>query len=358
MITPLENYQNKIDKGLIVKDLAQEEAIKSLNKCYKQIVETQNTNRISRIFNTKSIKGLYLYGDVGRGKTLLMDIFFDTLPIKKKLRLHFHRFMALVHNDLNRFKNKKNPLDLVAENLLKKNKVICFDEFSVSDIADAMILGNLFKKLFAKKMILIITSNIKPDNLYLNGLQRKSFLPAIVQIKKYTKTVLIESKYDYRLNFLEKANTYQYPINEENNITLNNYFSKLATNTIQINNKININGRDINTKKVSDSVIWFDFKNICDGPRSQNDYIEIAKCYKTVIISDIPIFTQEYENQARRFIALIDEFYDRKIKVIISAEATIEKLYDGSKLKAEFKRTVSRLHEMQSYDYLSKPFRQ
>ena len=358
MITPIKNYQDKVLNGLIKDDQLQKEAMKILNQCYEEIVKLYDTSLVSKILinnlNHSSVKGIYLCGDVGRGKTMLMDIFYESLPIKNKLRLHFHSFMIMIHKELNRLKSKKNPLGLVAKDISKKAKIICLDEFSISDIADAMILGNLLKELFHRGVTLILTSNTEPDKLYLNGLQRERFLPAINLIKKNTNIFFLNSNNDYRLSFLEKADIYQYPITEDNNIKIKNYFNMMAANKIENKSYININNRKINTIKISDSIIWFNFDDICSSPRNKNDYIEIIKYYKTVIITNIPVLTLDHENQARRFITLIDEFYDRKVKMIFLAAAAIDNLYSGKKLAFEFKRTISRLKEMQSYEYLSK----
>ncbi len=358
MTTPIKNYQDKVLNGLIKDDHLQKEAMKILNQCYEEIVKLYDTSLVSKILinnlNHSSVKGIYLCGDVGRGKTMLMDIFYESLPIKNKLRLHFHSFMIMIHKELNRLKSKRNPLGLVAKDISKKAKIICLDEFSISDIADAMILGNLLKELFHKGVTLILTSNTEPDKLYLNGLQRERFLPAINLIKKNTNIFFLNSNNDYRLSFLEKADIYQYPITEDNNIKIKNYFNMMAANKIENKSYININNRKINTIKISDSIIWFNFDDICSSPRNKNDYIEIIKYYKTVIITNIPVLTLDHENQARRFITLIDEFYDRKVKMIFLAAAAIDKLYSGKKLAFEFKRTISRLKEMQSYEYLSK----
>tara|TARA_B100001250_G_C19816142_1_gene798516 strand:- start:1313 stop:2401 length:1089 start_codon:yes stop_codon:yes gene_type:complete len=358
MITPIKNYQDKVLNELIKDDRPQKEAMEILNQCYEEIIKIHNTSLVSKILinnlNQSSVKGVYLYGDVGRGKTMLMDIFYESLPIKNKLRLHFHSFMIMVHKELNRLKSRRNPLGLVAKGISKKAEVICLDEFSVSDIADAMILGNLLKELFHRGVTLILTSNTEPDNLYLNGLQRDRFLQAISLIKENTNTFFLNSKNDYRLSFLEKADIYQHPITEDNNIKIENYFNMVATSKIENKGHIKINNRKINTIKFSGSIIWFNFDDICSSPRNKNDYIEIIKYYKTVIITNIPALTLDHENQARRFISLIDEFYDRKVKMIFLADAAIDNLYSGKKLAFEFKRTISRLKEMQSYEYLSK----
>ena len=250
-------------------------------------------------------------------------------PAKKRLFYSYHQGKSFEMSD-----NKKKILD--CKKISKKAKIICLDEFSISDIADAMILGNLLKELFHRGVTLILTSNTEPDKLYLNGLQRERFLPAINLIKKNTNIFFLNSNNDYRLSFLEKADIYQYPITEDNNIKIKNYFNMMAANKIENKSYININNRKINTIKISDSIIWFNFDDICSSPRNKNDYIEIIKYYKTVIITNIPVLTLDHENQARRFITLIDEFYDRKVKMIFLAAAAIDKLYSGKKLAFEF----------------------
>jgi cell division protein ZapE len=299
------------------------------------------------------VRGLYLWGSVGRGKTFLMDLFYACLPFDDKLRRHFHRFLAGVHEELRTFRHEPDPLELVADSLASRTRIICFDEFAVTDIADAMILGNLFTGLFARGVTLATTSNIEPAELYRDGLQRARFLPTIELIETHTQVMHMGGKLDYRLRALERADVYQHPPGAEAEARLEEFFTSIAPDDGQGQGTIEVLGREIGCKNSADGVIWFEFDALCDGPRSQDDYIEIARCYQTVIVSNVPRFDTRLENQARRFIALVDEFYDRRVKLILSAEAELSGLYAGRRLEQAFVRTKSRLEEMQSHDYLA-----
>ena len=307
---------------------------------------------VSSLADSEPASGVYLWGGVGRGKTFVMDIFFDNLPFDDKLRFHFHRLMYRVHGHLRKLKHRENPMEIVAEDLARKARVICFDEFFVSDIADAMLLGNLLGALFRRGVALVATSNIPPDQLYHDGLQRRRFLPTIDMIKNNTEVVHVAGDDDYRLRVLEQAEIYHSPLDDCATNNLDDYFTRIAPDAGTCGQQIEILGRNILTRKRADGIAWFDFTDLCDGPRSQDDYIEIARCFQTVILSDVPILEKQKENQSRRFIALVDEFYDRKVKLIISATAEIDQLYVGSRLVREFERTRSRLREMQSMEYL------
>jgi cell division protein ZapE len=298
------------------------------------------------------VRGAYLWGGVGRGKTFMMDLFFESLPFEDKLRYHFHRLMYRVHGQLRQLKNTEDPLERVAEDLARKARVICFDEFFVSDIADAMLLGKLLDAMFRRGISLVTTSNISPDALYEGGLQRQRFLPAIGIIKSRTDVLHISGDTDYRLRVLEQAEIFHSPLDETAATQLEGYFDRIAPDTGTKLQEIEILGRNIGTRRRADGIVWFDFRALCDGPRNQNDYIEIARCFQTVILSDVPVLDEQHENPARRFVALVDEFYDRRVKLIVSAAASIDDLYTGSRLAKEFERTRSRLREMQSTSYL------
>jgi len=300
-------------------------------------------------------RGLYIWGDTGRGKTWLMDLFYEALPFSDKLRRHFHRFMADIHDDLRGLQYRQNPLDAVADRLARTTRVICFDEFFVSDIADAMILGTLFEGLFRRGVTLVATSNIPPRDLYKDGLQRARFLPAIDLIQLHTAVVHIEGHRDFRLRTLEQAEIYHHPLDRAARVSLTSSFEGVAPRVCWRANGLKVLGRLIPTVRLADGVVWFEFTDICDGPRSQADYIEIARGFHTVLVSGVPCFDETTEDQARRFIALVDEFYDRNVKLILSAAAPIEALYGGNRLEFEFRRTRSRLQEMQSHEYLSRP---
>ncbi|HSG65237.1 MAG TPA: cell division protein ZapE, partial [Gammaproteobacteria bacterium] len=302
-----------------------------------------------------AVSGVYLCGPVGRGKTFLMDLFYASLPFADKRRQHFHRFMNAVHTDLKKFRQHADPLELVAGNVAAETRVICFDELAVADIADAMILGNLFAALFARGVTLVATSNVGPRDLYKDGLQRQRFLPAIRLIEAHTEVLRLDGPLDFRLRALERADVYQHPIGQAAEQKLAEFFAEIAPEPGVSDMQIEVLGRRLEVRREANGIIWFDFAEICDGPRSQADYIEISRCYHTVLVSNVPQFTRSMENQARRFIALVDEFYDRRVNLILSAAVPPAELYAGQKLRFEFQRTKSRLEEMQSHEYLAAP---
>ncbi len=364
-MTPLERYQQDLLRPDFQHDAAQRFAIEKLQFLFESLIkkQQQSIGQKDLIFKLKTIlsghsgqepiKGLYLWGGVGRGKTYLMDIFYDCLPFENKMRSHFHRFMQYIHAELRLLEGNKNPLDMVASKIAKQASIICFDEFFVSDITDAMILGGLFERLFDLGVTLVATSNIVPDELYKNGLQRQRFLPAIVQLKKHCEVLNIDGGVDYRLRALEQADLYYFPLGAAADASLMKSLLSLAPDELCENVIVEVNYRQLHSRFEADDVVWFDFKELCDGPRSQNDYIELARIYHAVIVSNVPCLDASREDQARRFINMIDEFYDRNVKLVLSAEKSIADLYIGTKLKFEFERTQSRLLEMQSHSYLS-----
>jgi cell division protein ZapE len=301
------------------------------------------------------VRGVYLWGDVGRGKTFLMDLFFDALPFPDRLRYHFHRLMYRVHNRLRTLRSQTDPIEVVAREISEQARIICFDEFFVSDITDAMILGNLLEALFQRGVTLVATSNIPPDQLYAGGLQRQQFLPAIGFIREHTDVLHLAGSTDYRLRILEQAEIYHSPLDTSADRNLATWFAQIAPDEGRRDRTIEVNGRDIELRQRADGIAWFNFRMLCDGPRSQNDYIEIARAFQTVILSGVPVLDETMENQARRLVALVDEFYDHRVKLIISAAAPVDSLYRGSRLAREFARTRSRLVEMQSKSYLAAP---
>jgi cell division protein ZapE len=300
------------------------------------------------------MRGLYIHGGVGRGKTWLMDLFFQSLPFKDKQRSHFHRFMQFVHDELRKHSDESDPLERVADKVAKRARVLCFDELFVADIADAMLLGTLFKALFARGVTLIATSNVAPDDLYKDGLQRARFLPAIRAIKEHCEVIHMAVGTDYRLRLLERATTWYDCSHSEGTAALETLFVEVAGEPGVADSTLALNHRRLKTRRQADDAVWFTFKELCDGPRGQADYIELARCYHTVFLSEVPVLTIEHENQARRFISLVDEFYDRAVKLIICAAAPVDSLYQGKKLRFEFERTRSRLIEMQSQQYLAR----
>ena len=303
----------------------------------------------------ESVRGLYIWGGVGRGKTFLMDLFFESLEIKEKRRIHFHRMMHDVHERMKTLSFVEDPLDKVAAGIAQDTRVLCFDEFFVSDIGDAMILGKLLDGLFRRGVTLVTTSNSRPDDLYRDGLQRQRFLPAIALLNKHTEVVNMDGGTDYRLRILQKAGTYLSPNDAAAAQRLNYFFDESASLQIEADKNLDINGREVRARRCAKGVAWFRFEDICDGPRSQADYIEIARWYPSVIISGVPQFDALRDDQARRFVSLVDEFYDRRVKLILSADVGVDDLYAGNRLSFEFDRTTSRLIEMQSTAYLALP---
>jgi cell division protein ZapE len=365
MTTPWQRYQQDLKREDFSHDPAQERAAQLLQDLYDRLVAGGGQRRgglrrwwqRARGRRAEPQTGLYLWGGVGRGKTYLVDTFFDCLPFKEKMRVHFHRFMRRVHDDLTRLEGEKNPLEKVADQLADEAVVLCFDEFFVSDIADAMILGGLMEALFARGVTLVATSNIEPARLYENGLQRQRFLPAIALVEKYTHVFNLDAGVDYRLRTLEQAELYHYPLDAAADDSLRDSFERLAPKPGSHWERMEINGRYLTCRCRADDVGWFDFAELCDGPRSQNDYIELSRLFHAVLVSGVPVFTANSNDQARRFINLVDEFYDRNVKLVLAAAAPLESLYEGGSLAFEFQRTVSRLQEMQSYEYLGREHR-
>ena len=379
MPSPIEQYHNDQQQLGFSADIAQANAIEHLQRLYEDLCAderlnlspTQWSQRLSGWMGGKSkqqatIKGLYFWGGVGRGKTYLMDVFYQCLPFENKQRTHFHRFMRYVHGRLAVHTGAKNPLQLVAQELAKESRIICFDEFFVTDITDAMILAQLLDSLFGLGVVLVATSNIEPKGLYENGLQRQRFLPAIALLERYTEVVNVDGGVDYRLRTLSQAELYHWPLDEAADVSLASSFAALVPMLMPVsveprstdsgieNGIVNINGRDFTFIQQSDGIIWFTFDQLCVKPRSQNDYLELACEFHGLIISNVPCLRAGMEDQARRFVNLVDVCYDANLKVIISAEVPLLELYSGGQLDFVFRRTLSRLQEMQSYEYLAR----
>jgi cell division protein ZapE len=354
--TPRQRYEADLEQHGFLRDPAQDRAVGVLDALYQRLVTAPRASW-SRFLGREApaVKGLYLWGGVGRGKTWLMDTFFASLPFEDKLRLHFHRFMHEVHAELKSLPEQADPLKLVAQRFRSRARVICFDEFFVSDITDAMILGRLFENLFQLGVTLVATSNVPPDRLYQDGLQRERFLPAIRQIKSHTLVVEIGGRTDYRLLHMQDTQLFYVPAGAKADEHLERVFARLAGHHAPEAGDLAINGRSIPTRRHVDGVAWFDFAALCEGPRSQEDYIELARSFHTVLLSGIPELGRDDEDAARRFIALVDEFYDRRVKLAASAAVGLDELYSGKKLEFEFERARSRLTEMQTKEYLSEP---
>lgn len=356
-VTPLARYRAEITRLGWSHDPAQEEVARRLDLLHQALVSRPPPRKrlFARARPVTPVRGLYLWGDTGRGKTWLVDLFYKCLPFAEKTRRHFHRFMADVHADLREHSEHPDPLALVADGIAARARVICFDEFFVSDIADAMILGTLFEKLFTRGVTLVATSNVPPGLLYRDGLQRARFLPAIEQLERHTEVVHVEGDIDYRLRLLERAEIYYQPLDAAADAGLAALFEASAPEDTRNRGELRVLGRPIPVRHRADGVAWFEFDAICSGPRSQSDYIEIARSFHTVLVAGVPQFNADNENEARRFVALVDEFYDRRVKLILSAAVPLALLYRGQRLGFEFKRTASRLEEMHSKAYLAAP---
>lgn len=354
-------YQQECERHGYTADPAQQRIVVLLDELRDRLIKPPSNSLLKGLLNRGNHRelerGLYIWGGVGRGKTWLMDLFFSSLPFKDKQRSHFHRFMQSVHDELKKHKDRADPLELVADKIARRTRVLCFDELFVADIADAMILGNLFRGLFDRGVTLVATSNVPPDGLYKEGLQRARFLPAIRLLKENTQVVQMDGSTDYRLRVLERACTAFDSTDPATHQALDQLFENIAGERGAENSTLALNHRRLLSKRQTEDVVWFDFNELCDGPRGQADYIEIARCFHTVLLSDIPVLTPEQDNQTRRFVTVVDEFYDRSVKLIISAAAPAPQLYRGTKLAFEFERTRSRLIEMQSQEYLARPHR-
>ncbi|MBR7783118.1 cell division protein ZapE [Undibacterium luofuense] len=349
-----EFYQDAIDRRGFKLDSAQQRAVARLQQAYDEWIFYKNkrANRITRLISKPEIpKGVYMWGGVGRGKSFLMDSFFSVVPVVRKIRLHFHEFMRDVHGQLDELKGVEDPLKEVARRIAKKYRLICFDEFHVSDVADAMLLYNLLKALFDNGVSFVMTSNYDPDSLYPDGLHRDRMLPTIALLKERLDVLNVDSGNDYRHRALEQVQSYHAPLCAETDSKLRAAFRTLA-GASEEEPFVRIEGRVIPCLRRAGDVIWFDFHTLCGGPRSQNDYLEIASQFHSVILSSVPKMSASMSSEARRFTWLVDVFYDHKVKLIMSAEVAPDHLYMHGVLSNEFHRTVSRIIEMQSRQYM------
>ncbi|MBK5935929.1 cell division protein ZapE [Halorhodospira halophila] len=353
-------YQDDLARGVIQPDPAQQRAVQALQTLHDDLLaQPAGAGWLGWLRRRPSTAapGLYLHGPVGRGKTYLVDAFFDALPFAAKQRLHFHHFMRRTHDALHRLRDHRDPLGHLARDFAAEHRVLCFDEFHVSDIADAMILGRLLEQLIGEGVTLVATSNVHPDDLYRDGLQRARFLPAIDALKRHCRVVNLDGERDYRLERLEQAPVYLIGAAGEHDARLQERFVQLAPEPGQSDGTLDIEDRPIRAHRWADGVAWFDFTELCSGPRSASDYIELARLFHTVLVADVPRFEANREDEARRWMALVDELYERRVNLICSAAAAPEALYAGRRLAFEFQRTASRLHEMQSHEYLAEPHR-
>ena len=358
-MTVLEFYEHALTQRGFVADAAQRAAVIRLQRAYDEWVafKARRSSTFKRLINRPDVpRGIYLWGGVGRGKSFLMDSFYSVVPVVRKTRVHFHEFMRDVHRQLDGLKNLADPLDEVAVQIAKKFRLICFDEFHVSDIADAMILYNLLKALFDHGVSFVMTSNYRPDDLYPEGLHRDRMLPTIALLVEHLDVLNVDAGNDYRKRALEQLAVYHTPSNAAANKALRDAFARVAESADE-DPRVRIEAREIRALRRAGGAIWFDFATLCGGPRSQNDYLEIANRFHTVVLSDIPVMSAAMSSEARRFTWLIDVFYDHKIKLLMSAAAAPDQLYTQGMLANEFHRTVSRIIEMQSREYMEAPRR-
>ncbi|MBK4715355.1 MULTISPECIES: cell division protein ZapE [Tenebrionibacter/Tenebrionicola group] len=368
-LSPIVRYQAALNEGAYHADDVQREAISRLDLIWQELVAREKAPPVSSglmarfgkllgrrpASQAEPVRGLYMWGGVGRGKTWLMDLFFQSIPGDRKLRLHFHRFMLRVHETLTSLQGHSDPLESVADGFKAQADVICFDEFFVSDITDAMLLGGLMQALFRRGITLVATSNIPPDALYRNGLQRARFLPAIDAITRHCDVLNVDAGIDYRLRTLTQAHLWLSPLNEQMRQKMAHLWQALTGTSIQAAQTLQVNHRPLAIAGKVHQTLAVSFTTLCVEARSQHDYIALSKSFHTVLLYDVPVMTPTMESEARRFIALVDEFYERRVKLVVLAQAALFDIYQGERLKFEFQRCLSRLQEMQSEDYLQCP---
>ena len=371
---PLARYDAEVSSGVLRVDAEQRAVMQKLDLIGDELKRRENWVKPSRSLfarwnkssnnHVSGIQGLYLWGGVGRGKTHLCDLFFEAVSFDDKTRLHFHRFMQQIHDDMRKLKGVEDPLQRIAEDWSEHSRLLLLDEIHVNDITDAMLLGRLLTELFNRCVTLVTTSNVPPEGLYKDGLQRARFLPAIAQICKHTDVVEMVGVTDYRLQLLKKESIYRVSkfvdgkADRTSRQGMREYFDKVRADFDVQTGSITINSRDLPALAHSADVAWFTFDTLCKTSRSTQDYIELAKVYQTIMISDIPVMDESTNDEARRFVNMIDEFYDRHVKLIVSAEANADELYTGKRLSFEFERAASRLFEMQSDEYLGAAHKQ
>ena len=358
LVGPGARWRSLVEEGQLQNDPRQRAMLDPLDGLFEHLA-ARKPGLIARLRRPAPIRGLYLHGQVGRGKTMLMDLLAESLESAGVAveRLHFHRFMDRVHRRLKELEGRRDPLKVMADQMSSSHRVLCFDEFHVSDIGDAMILGELLKALFERGITLVATSNTVPDELYADGLQRARFLPAIAAIKAHCRVLALDSAEDYRLRELVRHPTWLSPQNDASLAELAAEFRALAAGERIAEGPLRIRGRDLQAIRRAGSVAWFDFATLCAGARASADYIELSCRFSTLLLQDVPAMDDADNNAARRFVHLVDECYDRAVKLIIAAAVPITEIYSGQRLAQPFERTTSRLIEMQSHDYLALPHR-
>ncbi|MCW1876908.1 cell division protein ZapE [Erwinia sp. INIA-01] len=366
-MSPLALYEQALENGEYQPDEVQRAAITQLDGIWQALSGSRPApaassgglfGKLNKLLGKGKTdpqppaRGLYMWGGVGRGKTWLMDMFFQAIPGERKQRLHFHRFMLRVHEELTELQGKSDPLQTVADRFKAETDLLCFDEFFVSDITDAMLLGTLMEALFSRGITLVATSNIPPDDLYRNGLQRARFLPAIEMIKQHCDIMNVDAGIDYRLRTLTSAHLWMTPLDASTSKEMERMFVALAGKPREAHAPLEINHRQLPTLGMAEGVLAMSFLTLCGEGRSQHDYIELSRRFHSVLLYDVPVMIYKTEDQARRFLALVDEFYERHVKLVVSAETSLYEIYQGTRLKFEYQRCVSRLQEMQSEEYL------
>ena len=355
MTTVTELYHQTLSERGYQSDPAQLRAVASLQRCQDEwaAYKARRGNAVTKMLVRPPIpRGVYMHGGVGRGKSFLMDAFFQAVPLTRKTRLHFHEFMREVHRELQELKGRQNPLEELGQRIARRYRLICFDEFHVADVTDAMILHRLLDSLFAHRVSIVTTSNFHPDGLYPNGLHRDRILPAIELLKDKLEVINVDNGTDYRQRTLEHVQLYHTPLGPEADAAMTQAFEDLAE-AREESPLLHIEHRELRARRRAGGVVWFDFKTLCGGPRSQNDYLELASQFHTLLLSDVPMMPPKLASEARRFTWLVDVLYDRRVKLIMSAEVPAEQLYTEGPLAHEFPRTVSRLNEMQSAEFLA-----
>jgi cell division protein ZapE len=350
-----ELYERTLAERGYEPDAAQLRAVDSLERCENEWADykARRGNALTKLIARPPIpRGVYMYGGVGRGKSFLMDCFFNAVPLQRKTRLHFHEFMREVHRELAELHGTVNPLQELAKRMARRYRLICFDEFHVADVTDAMILHRLLEALFENRVSIITTSNFKPDDLYPNGLHRDRILPAIELLKAKLEVINVDNGTDYRQLTLEQVGLYHTPLSDAADAAMTDAFERLAEAKDE-SPLLRIEHRELRSRRRAGGVVWFDFKELCGGPRSQNDYLELATQFHTLLLSGVPAMSPRMASEARRFTWLVDVLYDRRVKLILSAECEPELLYTEGPLAHEFPRTVSRLREMQSAEFLA-----